>query len=282
MTQIRCNNCGTDVPSHYQQCPRCGAHLMAPQSEDTQLMPLAQPQYSAPAPYGPPQPGKSTGIGLKVAVIVLATLAFSLVIGVGWYLYDKKQKAEQAALEQAELERARQDSIAAVEQARLEAERAEVARQDSIIASHEAIKEAYLSQLRKYRVQDEAEGGYYFLYDITGDGVPEIWMCGGFGYSGMYAYTYTDGRLEEFHTGNGGHASYHRGNGYVIENMAHMGYQSVVKISYSNGQFVETLLSEVKPDYDSEEYPDYVDIKEPGFQEIPLTNEAPIRAMFPQ
>ena len=159
MTQIRCNYCGTVVPAHYHQCPRCGAYLRAPIPEDTQLVPPSPPQYSAPEPYEPPQPDDGKGAGLKVVAIVLAVLSFFALMGVGGYIYDKSQKAEQAALEQAERERARQDSIAAVEQARLEAERAEQARQDSIIASHEAIKSAYLSKLRQFRIQEEAKVG---------------------------------------------------------------------------------------------------------------------------
>ena len=289
MALITCNNCGKPLSDRATQCPHCGITIKNQEFEDTRVMndnssyyPQSDDRYLSYDDSSHNKPGTSGNNGLKVMASVLAVLAVLALIGCGWFIYDRnqRQRMEQerlAQLEQDRQEQARQDSIAAAEQARLEAERAEQARQDSIRDLHNAIIDAYIGQLRALRNSDEGNnGGDYFLYDITGDGVPEIWMRGGYGYCETNIYTYTNGSLRNIGMGAGRHATYHRGNGYVIENFCLQGGQKIDKLTYNGSKVVATTIYE--------EYPveDYKGIDEPAFNDIPLTDEGPIRAIFPQ
>lgn len=154
MALIKCNNCGGMVSDKAKACPNCGTPVVANNRSQDSKAPIQGPNE-----YYEESKRKSNA-GLIVAV-VLGVLAM---VGIGgWLLYDNQQK--RIALEQMQ-EKVLLDSIA-------EVQRMEQARLDSINAAKEKIEmmqNAYKKVLNRYR------DGKYFLYDITGDGVPELWL----------------------------------------------------------------------------------------------------------
>ena len=153
MALIKCNNCGGMVSDKAKACPHCGVPVV---TNGSTLDYGTQAQGS----NRNDEPKRKSNTGFIVAV-VLGVLAM---VGIGgWLLYDNQQK--RIALEQMQ-EKVRIDSIA-------EVQRMEQTRLDSINAAKEKIEmmqNAYKKVLSRYR------DGKYFLYDITGDGVPELWL----------------------------------------------------------------------------------------------------------
>lgn len=84
-----------------------------------------------------------------------------------------------------------------------------------------------------------------FFYDITGDGVPEIWMvtedCEAD--RKVLVYSLSDwGR--ELYRGSAGHSLFYAGNGYVLRLEAHMGYASWYRLSWDGRKMVTKKVFE--------------------------------------
>lgn len=266
MALIQCPYCGKQISDKAQVCPKCGHYV----------------SYGSQTPVQPNSKNNSKTIIAIIAVLLVVLIAL-IAGGLLYYNHVKKQRAQEdeerlhqeqllkqksdeeaARQDAAQRERARQDSIAAAQ-----------AREDSIKVAHNNTIDLYIAKMREFARTDEGENGEYFLYDITGNGVPELWMESTYGYGGMYVYTYSGGNLKLIYTGSGGHASYHRGKGYVVENMAHMGYQKILKLTYHHGKMKEKVLFECE-----EEMDEYREPSEPYFSSNSLSNESPVRNMF--
>ena len=268
MALINCPGCGGMVSEIASYCPHCGHRLNGGNA------------HHLSGPVAPQKKKNNAALW-----VVIAAIAITLLVGIGVMVHhnNEEQALEQARMQQKQmdlaLEEARLDSMNAAERARQDSiaatEAAEQARQDSINEAHENTVSQYLAKMREFRNSDEGEGGEYFLFDITGNGVPELWMTSTFGYGGMYVYTYSHDNLKHIFTGSGGHASYHKGKGYVIENMAHMGYQKISKLTYRHGKISEQTM------YESEdENADYREVSEPAFHYYKLSDESPVINMF--
>lgn len=176
METIKCTKCGCVMGAASEACPACGEpvpmkHNIVEQAETIQNE--ASSLQTQDQPYQELQPKleynwddkpKRRSSRLKV---VLAFVSLVVLAGAGWLLYDSTQKQaeldRQLAIQQ---EQARIDSIATVELC-------EQAKQDSII---EAKRQLELKRQAYLRVLSRFQSGDYFLYDITGDGVPELWL----------------------------------------------------------------------------------------------------------
>ena len=125
-------------------------------------------------------------------------------------------------------------------------------------------------------------GLYYFLYDITDDRIPELWVqiktdeepnsLDGI----LVVYTYSENKIKRIFKGDDGHPyhhSFHGGDGYVIMNSAHMDWQSWQKYLYSNGYIYEREVFSV------ENTPSYKDPPEPEISTYEVTNLNPIKHM---
>lgn len=116
----------------------------------------------------------------------------------------------------------------------------------------EDIKTAYLSLLAKYSNTTE-EGGYgysstYFLFDITGDGVPEVWIKSGSCEADykLSVYTYDNGIsvIQEGEEGDAGNSVFYKGANYILQVSGHMGYASWVKITCNSGKLNYNVVFE--------------------------------------
>ena len=133
--------------------------------------------------------------------------------------------------------------------------------------TQEDVKEAYLDFLSKLDAMDEDQVfGRYFLFDITGDGIPELWIesgtCEADHALSVYTYDKKLSILDAGEEGNASHSGFCRGDDYILQVCGHMGYQAWSKITYSNG----TIKSEVifEEDLNESGKDDYTEPSEPA------------------
>ena len=131
-------------------------------------------------------------------------------------------------------------------------------------------KNAYRKILSEMDKADADGSCYYFLYDITGDGIPELWVVAGTCEADkeLYVYTYQD-RLVKFFERGAFHSSYHIGNNCILEYMTHMGTTSCTKLYLSNQGVKEKVI------YSG----DYKDATEPSAGMYALNNYLPINSI---
>lgn len=99
------------------------------------------------------------------------------------------------------------------------------------------------------RQSDEYMDEQYFLFDITGDGIPELWLevtdWEGEYFHLLYVYTISDGQLELLYKGNAGHPSHHAyfmGNDYILLDYSHMGSIARYKYFYNGKKIIQNEL----------------------------------------
>lgn len=119
------------------------------------------------------------------------------------------------------------------------------------------VKKAYTQVLNKYIAKGESNNHweeYYFLHDVTGDDIPELWLQVNSGESfSIIAFTYRDGRCIQIFKGDLGapdHIEYFKGRNYVLKTYFSMGYYSWKKYEYKNGEIKESLALEKYEDLD--------------------------------
>ena len=123
------------------------------------------------------------------------------------------------------------------------------------------IYEAYVAKLesKAAAVGDfEYASCWYFLYDITGDGVPELWVkCGTCEADYMlYVYRYDVNELSLMHSTGAGHSSFYCGDSYVIQMMAHMGEAIWFRLTLDGSGIDEEKVYEETDEEGGYTYPD--------------------------
>lgn len=190
-----------------------------------------------------------------------------VLVGVGSLLYinSQKQKAEERELlvrdsiaqvqriqqaRQDSIERVRQDSLDAVNDSIEKARQIEEERQKEI----RGMVDAYCKKV------DEGDVDYYFLYDITHDGIPELWVKSGTCEADyiLNVFTYNHGLKRIFQEG-ASHSFYCQGSDYIIRCGWHRGSGGWSKITYKNGKMNSELI------YSWDDYGEYLP-KEPIIQ----------------
>lgn len=87
------------------------------------------------------------------------------------------------------------------------------------------VERQFFAVLRELGGEESALPVSYFLYDLSGDGVPELWVdsgtCEADRMLSVYRYT-PKGTRRVLYTASG-HTSYYVGRNYVILRLAHMG-----------------------------------------------------------
>lgn len=87
----------------------------------------------------------------------------------------------------------------------------------------------------------------YFLYDITGDGIPEIWITYGESEVAhlLRVCTYDkENKYKILHEGSADHSAFYEGKGYIIKMWATMGEASWTKYTFNGKKIVETTIYE--------------------------------------
>lgn len=117
----------------------------------------------------------------------------------------------------------------------------------------------------------------YFLFDITGDGNPELWVKQGSCEADykIIVFTYENG-AKQIYEGGAGHSEFYQGTDYVIQLSAHMGYSLWMKLTYSGKMRNETIFEEDISGTDR----DYREPSERYINLIPAKNRQAIDAMI--
>lgn len=234
MALIKCEECGQMVSEKASACPHCGCPVVANES----TMDYGTQAQNSNMNH---KPKRKSNTGL--IVVVLGVLAL-LSIG-GWLLYDNQQK--RIILEQMQ-EQVRQDSIAV-------AELRENARQDSIAMAQ---KEEQINTIYKeyVKVLKNHHDGYYFLFDITKDGIPELWIHAhnrdekqmGYQFAPLHVFTFKE-RAKELELGESGifafWGDFHQGKNCIIRHTIYDDIectQTLAKITYDGNKVIETII----------------------------------------
>jgi hypothetical protein len=139
------------------------------------------------------------------------------------------------------------------------------------------VKEAYLDLISRYAANDYATS-YYFLFDITGDGIPELWITSGTceADNTLSVYTYNDGlvAIDKGESGNASHSNFYKGRDYIIQVGAHQGSAAWQKITYQSGILSREWVFEEDLNQTGKEY--YTEPSEPGVVLYSSADSTPI------
>ena len=291
MMNVKCGKCRFkfDIDIHSRDgseqecvCPRCGnkftilvpehdlkivpAPVSTDRSEDIkQLSPATitqpilneEPTYQSEPTVVQYQYDEDDSNGNRLGLIVAIVLGVLAILGIGgWLWYDSEMKRTELERQLAiQAEQARQDSIA-------RAEEMERVRQDSIRQAQERervenARASYIALLDRYNARyGDGYPNCYFLYDITGDGMPELWIESGTCEADyeMHIYTLADGVAKMIHSTDYSHASCYKGDNYIIITHCHMGYAYWYKISFDGSKIVEKKVFDQELAEDEYEY----------------------------
>lgn len=247
MALITCKECGHSISDKATQCPQCGAPVIAETGTTA----------AGTATTGGGEPG---GNKWKIALIALLAVFFIAGGVAGYYFYQQKKETEML-----EREKFVQDSIA---QSRADSlmrvQLLERQREDSIRINRGLVIAAYSQKLGEFeRMASRTDMGYfmfreYFLFDITKDGIPELWVkCGTCEADAMLnVFTYSDGKARKILEQSASHMGYYQGSDYILCYWAHMGYASISKLTYDGSRIKEKVIMKEREYGEGEDYPD--------------------------
>lgn len=203
--------------------------------------------------------------------VVSLVLSYSMPVAISRYNEIKEAKLAREKFVKDSLEQVRKDSIKLAEQK-------EIARKDSLEKARiQLIQQPYLALLDKYGSQDDNWGQLYFLFDITGDGLPEIWMniMEGENYK-FCVYSCQNGIAKLlFKDELGFNCSFYQGDNYILMGYAHMGYQVINKFVLDKDIIKKEKIYETEEDTSMEEA-EYKEIEEPLITTYEITDKNPI------
>lgn len=257
-----CPQCGASIDANAQFCSNCGMNLSTDSIEETVS---SQSEYVYEEGESPIR---------KYLPFIIGAIALVAICGGGWW-YSNSSKAPQVNNEAEVADSISTDSVAA------EAVEEEFAADTlaSDIPPMEQSLNAYEPILDKYIAKGESNNHYeeyYFLHDVTGDGIPELWLHvdGGESYN-LLTFTYKDGQtkqISKIDVGHPSHHSFYSGSNYILIVYASMGASSWHKCEYNNGKiqdkeiFSETLSEE-------DENAEYKEPSETAISPIEITNK---------
>lgn len=196
MNEKYCHRCGSPVPGDAKFCTKCGA-------------PVAGSGNDAPAP-------RNNHAEIRALLIAIGVLAALVAVIWVYGVYSEKRAARM------EHDKFISDSLQAVERQRQDSIEWEQGRLDRV-------KTAYKKEIDNRIKRDSKEPWwpysgvddfyyFYFLYDVTGDGVPEL--CMGYpsgGDPGFFdIYTYENEKVRRIYSDGSWFLSFHDCGGYLL------------------------------------------------------------------
>ena len=116
----------------------------------------------------------------------------------------------------------------------------------------------------------------YFVYDITGDGIPELWIKYGTCEADyeIKVCAYDNGcNYKTIWESNAGHCRFYEGNGYILQIYAHMDEAFWTKLTYNDEKIIKTnIYEENVSEVDDEGNYFYRDYKTPTEKYIELNS----------
>lgn len=109
----------------------------------------------------------------------------------------------------------------------------------------DSIPNVYMSVINEYSPERKGVGhSEYFLYDITGDNFPELWISHGNceADTKLTVYTNENGKIRQILSGEGGHSDYFVFNGKLVSVMCNTGAGTVIIYKYNKGKISEQAI----------------------------------------
>ena len=211
--RIACPHCGASMNEGDAFCPNCGKSINEVSAEHS------EEQESQQASDVSEKSTSKKYLPIIGGVIVLA------ILGGGWWSYKSSMEKKNVNL----------DSLFTVN---LEEVKEDVEGNDT-----ELIKDAYASVLKKYNPNTEWDDyGTYFLYDITGDNIPELWVYADEGSdSNFHIYTFKDKQAISIYQDSlePSRTSFMNGKSGIYISTGGMGYEEWNLFKYENGKIVK-------------------------------------------
>ncbi|MCQ2288759.1 MAG: hypothetical protein MJZ74_06635 [Muribaculaceae bacterium] len=122
--------------------------------------------------------------------------------------------------------------------------------------------------------------GGYFAHDISGDGIPELFVIDGdmSAIKDVRIYTWYNGNLKEIYNETQYESSYYRGRNCVLSMSAHMESYGISKLTCRNGKLRDTMID--GGEIDSEAGEDYPHPSEPEFDLTPTSSPSALKSAF--
>lgn len=134
----------------------------------------------------------------------------------------------------------------------------------------------FFIQVLKENAVGEGKSCEYFLFDITNDGIPELWVVSGTCEADRQLKVYSHDSKEIFNKG-ASHSTFHKGNDYVLQVGAHMNIAAWTKLYYDSGKVCEHVVFDEDI---SETGGGYTEPTDPLIELIPYDNVQPIKKAF--
>lgn len=109
----------------------------------------------------------------------------------------------------------------------------------------DSLSNMYHSVIDEYSVESKVTRySEYFLYDITGDSIPELWVCSGSceADTQLTIYTNENGKTRQIYNGDGGHSDYFVFNGELVCVMCNTGSGAVITYQYDKERIVDKTI----------------------------------------
>lgn len=109
---------------------------------------------------------------------------------------------------------------------------------DQIPTEYKSVIDSVREQVKK----DSLLSAEYFLYDITGDNIPELWVKLGTceADTKLQAFTFEDGNVSKIYDGDGGHSDYFVFDNHIVCVMCNTGAGIVITYDYDGKQVVDS------------------------------------------
>lgn len=250
MSLIKCENCGHEISDKAKVCPKCG-HITVVGEEKNNTTKI-------------------------ICAVVCTVLAVVVIVG-AYYIWHGNHRSGET-----DIPIAANDSISNVQDVdTVQVEEAVVEEYADSVSEeniNESICYSYIQALYDY-AEDENVSCEYFLYDITKDGIPELWIKAGTCEADyiLMVYTYENGLYKTICEKPAGHSVFYKGSDYILQQYAHQGVATWIKLTYNGNMVMEKTVFEENTNGTDNGY------KMPTEQIIELytfNNEQPIKKAF--
>lgn len=276
MALIKCKECGHEVSDKASACPNCGCPvekgLVCKECGN-----ILNPNDRICSNCGNPIKGNVVGEDKPIARYILFSLIIALLLGGVFFAYTLFCKSENYTVVGAvSSDTIRSDANLSEQVDKNDSSSYE---NEQIVPLNKSAKEdickTYLETLHNLGVSDDMS---YFLFDITNDGIPDLWVKEGeTAIFDITVFSYQDGKINVIYKETESHSTFYAGSNYVLLWWGHMGNQAWIKLTYDG----KTINSSVI--FEGVVIDDENDWKEPKEKEIEFYqayNELPIKRAF--